>query len=835
MTKVGVEPTATGVRGGAFVATKAKSVFSGKHAAARMKTWELPGDKENLHKLRVVTNSAPLIFLPAFLLLIYTDGQGWIQETTTIWTNGTTYIGPEEGLDTLAGAAHTATKENDSRKRRDLLYFPKQVRAPTANLQGASLQGNLTNSSIGNSTSNPSGQTLTCLYGNPEAIWGEKFGYFCPLMFNHKGPVITPFVWFIAFVVILGIVCCKGSKEVKKEKRAIRNGKEPDFWREGNTRFCITYPVGLYLGFYENGLKPAHIHLWLVGIASLFIHSFLGRVFTDQNGKCMRFGDWDGHWDKCLPLSVVDTGPLFSTAALVYGCWIGGLWTVPKPGDGKNAVWSPPEEMDAVTQAAVSMKSLVHRQMRDNKRKNAKSPMTLGKAFKSVMAMVAATDEVEEAMGEVMEGASDMVAEVQAAVEAAGGDFVEGFADQLNEIANMAEGELDGLGFTEKAQDHITEQIEKGQDLANQKVQNFVGEATNLHTMGREASRFKAPPSPYFSVSAGAMIGCLAGFAMAGVFLMAPRGPISPFRQTTGYPGHPKFCLEWTGKGEWTRGEGSEAWCNGQAVGTQNLGDSIFYRTSFDNMLVNFTPQIIILCVLKVFSAIVFGVLFFIMLQTTLEPFQEASVPMVVMSSIMNSWVLEKRCTVNQLNAWVLARKSLLFNECRLMVLGNEKVVFFYILIMMGLLAVQVLQTFKTDRIAASTMTAVALTGFSAIICVQAATACHTEQQKHVGLLNNLKEALVCAPAENIKQIDVILKDPEGKGYQTRLALTVPGGRPAPSEVVKQIDVVLANFEKQDYQTKLMVMPLNPAVLKGIIGYLVTGCGMLIGKVAGVA
>merc|ERR1711879_352740 len=96
----------------------------------------------------------------------------------------------------------------------------------------------------------------------------------------------------------------------------------------------------------------------------------------------------------------------------------------------------------------------------------------------------------------------------------------------------------------------------------------------------------------------------------------------------------------------------------------------------------------------------------------------------------------------------------------------------------------------------AAAAVAIAITGGGAIVCVQAAIACYREQQKHQQLLRSLKA--VCAAG----------------------AL----------DLLRFIDQTIENLEKQDYQTKLAFLPLNPIVLKGVIGYFVTGCTALVYK-----
>jgi hypothetical protein len=191
------------------------------------------------------------------------------------------------------------------------------------------------------------------------------------------------------------------------------------------------------------------------------------------------------------------------------------------------------------------------------------------------------------------------------------------------------------------------------------------------------------------------------------------------------------------------------------------------------------------------------------MLKVTVQPFSEAATPMKVLSGIMSKYIhtsRQKKVTKKQLDAWVKARYSFLHNECSLMLKENDSIVLFMLVVMMVLMSLNVFLVYTQEKIAIAAVVGTGVTGFGGLVCINAAIACYKEQQHHRTELRRLKE--------------VVIED---------IAL------------VKQIDAIIFNIEKQDYQTKLMFLPLNPAVLKGIIGYIVTGCAMIGGKVVAMA
>jgi hypothetical protein len=868
-----------------------KAIFKGRGAVARMRKWTLPGDEYFLQDFDYVTNVRACLFFPAFILMIMVDGLGYMHETPTIWANGTIYNGTEKAIRGETGLDEST--ESMDRTRRTDLY----------------VNGN-----------------LTCQYGEPVKYFGSDHGFFCPMVAYFSGPIATPLLWFVPFVILYIYAFCRGMQMKKRQSHSQkkkdddsdeprRRGTLSDIREQGNPKSCCTYPVGLYLGFYQNGFKDAHVHLWLLAIILVFVHSILARVFTENSGKCLRFGKWDRdsvYWDECLPMAAAEPGQVLTQVLLlVYCTWIGGLWTVPKP-----VYKDKPERRrkvhDPVTSAAIQMKALVHVQMRDSFAKAAQNPVTLWKALAGVAQMVGATSEVQDAVGDLAE----MCEEAGEALGSLQQDFMEDFSEQLEQITSMADIDTGKVFDSMKTQinditnidtgkafesvnaqiDDVTnladveadrlrqsasgspwaQRVNKQEDLddkaGNTSLSSAVGSALNqqmnaevdylkdrasmeaqalqsemkqriesqvdqtTHRIERQVesmqselkpqvisqvdqivdisdktgkamkSEFdqtsslttsliqkmenmtldlKLKKQPYFSVGAGALLGIALGVLFSFLFMIAPQGATFLHKVDGGF-------------GQELCAEDAKAWCNGQSISEHTLAGTVIYRQELRNTAGDIKAATVILLTLKLSSQLILGALFIIMLQQTVEPFQQAAKPLEILGSILFKWVVQRHVTRNQLNAWILARRSFLYNECQLMLRENEKVVLFYILLLGSLLLLQVLMVFQREEVSIALVLAIGLCGLGAIVCVQAAIACYYEQQKHQSLLRQLKVAVSLSPV--------------------------------PLEYTQLFGSIIDMLKQQDYQTKLMFLPLNPSILKGIVAYAVTGIVAICGK-----
>jgi hypothetical protein len=805
-----------------------------------MSKMQLPCDKYMVKDYVVRTNLNPCLFFVPFLFMGVIDGMDFIQETPTVWRNGTTYTiyeGTERGIhgskkDNIAASGDTP---NMFRTDRTLLYFPTQG------------EGN-----------------LTCLYGKPEAYWGAKHGFFCPLVqqFNthlSNEPLLVPVMWFVPLLLAFAVALWRGRILRRQRKKLKDKGADVRLTSDNG---CCTHPVGVFLGFYDNGFQDAHLHIWVTTMTLIFVHSLLARGFVESNGKCVRFGNWDGSWNECLPLGVADVGLTNSAACAIFLMWVGALWTVPVPHVDDDNPYHSVDGKDAVTRAAVQMKKLVHNQMRYAKKEV--KPMTLLKALSSVMGMFADTDQVQSVMGDAEKELGGAVDGILANVRS---DFMADFGEQLDKIEEMADGiiqdgvqttmkvaktvqsaanqkfdglqiaankEVDGLlsgtplkgnANVDKGQASVDKQADQLQSTLNKQadqemmnaadmaqttatklvdeekqkltdvvtskvneveneIKGLVADPLSLMQAAEDSSiAKKMAKNPYCSASPGAILGCFLGIAIGGSYMAAPMGAVLPYRLTDGF-GQGEFC------------DDSQVWCNGQSVGALELASGVIYMPETKNMFADIMWQTIVLFLIKVIVSASLGCLFMVMLQTTVEPFNDAAQPLKVMSNIVSKWVIQKHVTGQQLDAWILARKSFLYNECTLMLKQNEFVVVFMIMVMVILVLIQVFMVFTAELVANSIISGIVLTGVGGLTCIQAALACYTTQQQHRHQLMHLKEAVVTTQPDRVKQIDIMIQ----------------------------------NMEKQDYQTKLMFLPLNPALLKALVGYLVTAAVAIAGK-----
>jgi hypothetical protein len=785
------------------------SVFNQAGGKEKLAKFQLPGDTERIERYRLRSNMNPFLFLPAWLILLFSDGVAYQQETPTLYVNGTLYNGTETHLNGHAlSSDYKDTNSENFRSKRDLLYEPDS---------GAPL--------------------LKCKFGKPEQYWMEKRGYWCPLVMKPSGNIMVPIVWFVCFLLAILLAYFKGKKMHQQGK--IPAGINDN---EKGPRSGITYRVGLCLGVYANGFKDAHLHLAFFGICVLCAHSIASRIFTEMmKGKCLRFGNWDGHWDDCLPLSVAEPGSTLATcAAIIYFCYVGNLWNVKAdPIDRKT---EPVPKMDNVTEAAVNFKKFVHKQMKDTISKTGSKPKPIGKALIDIVMKVASAvgfdmpgDLGDIAGADFMEGFSEGLDQITALADqaedmatAASAQATETLRNASDQVVDAKDGSLDkaksfaamGMpgqavpqadsqrdfdplsGISQAAQQQGADTLQKAQakthasanmmsEAAQGQVANTVRSATEEMQALKGGASDVTDAAPYWSVTGPALAGVALGLAIAVLFLVAPTGATSPFRVGSGM-----------GKSKWCTLEQPQ-WCHGQSLGVISLATSVYYTPETATMFAVPHWQTILLLVLKIIAFLTFGALFGILVNNTFDGLDDAAIPMDVMASILSKWTLERNVTVNQLQAWILARKSFLHNECTMMLKRNEKVLVFFIITLVILVAWQLVMVLIADKLPSAALTVgIALMGFGAIGCVQAAMACYKAQRKHLELLTKLKEGLQGA--------HVSKKD----------------------QRITFIDTIVEGLDRRDYQTKLMFLPLNPLTLKGIVGYCVSAGVFIGGKLA---
>jgi hypothetical protein len=472
------------------------------------------------------------------------------------------------------------------------------------------------------------------------------------------------------------------------------------------------------------------------------------------------------------------------------------------------------EGKDAQTIAAVKMKQLVNEQVKHAQKLAGNA--TVLKAIFGVCAMFAETDQVQGAIehveGEVKgmaEGVMNQVeGEMSQLLGKVEGEFMDKFSDMLDAVEDVANGIIksDAFdGFENSLNAKINAEINRETSQLNTLIQDQVDNAkksvTEAMSSGSDFAKdlFTKPTSAstlakvkkYCLPSATVVIGSVAGITVCALFMWAPQGPVAPYRTTDGFAQR-LFC---------DRDYGSPAWCHGQSIGQLTFSGGVYYLSGFKEFISGLNHKTILLGILKMIPLVNLSALLFIMLKTTVQPFANAAKPLEVLSAILSKWIDRKHATGQQLDAWVAVRKSFLHNECTLMLKENDSIVVFMLVVMCLCMLANVFLVFTQEKVAISAVIGAGICGFGALTCINAAIACYKEQQGHRSALNHLKEV-------------IIRNDPK---------------------LCVQIDAILHNLQKQDYQTKLMFLPLNPVVLKGIIGYIVTGAVMIGGKCVALA
>merc|ERR1711933_711258 len=133
------------------------------------------------------------------------------------------------------------------------------------------------------------------------------------------------------------------------------------------------------------------------------------RILLDQGDKkCLRWGMWKDHWEKCVPLAVAeDTSERFAIFA-IYLTWVGALWTVPHTVNREKLEESMEEQtkvdVDEVTRSAMEMKVLVLRQVETNKaNERMKDKKGLVEALTAILCAAKETEAGQAAMGKMEE------------------------------------------------------------------------------------------------------------------------------------------------------------------------------------------------------------------------------------------------------------------------------------------------------------------------------------------------------------------------------------------------------------------------------------------------
>lgn len=183
------------------------------------------------------------------------------------------------------------------------------------------------------------------------------------------------------------------------------------------------------------------------------------------------------------------------------------------------------------------------------------------------------------------------------------------------------------------------------------------------------------------------------------------------------------------------------------------------------------------------------GALVFVAVNEARKGLQSASRPVAILGSMLNSWVIQKKATTTQLEAWYDARQSILYNEVAMTLDKFENAISGYLFLAVlgiGIEAIRI--TFLKHPAHMIILPGSFFMIFVTYVCVLAALQVETEQRKHIELLDVLKASLTTSSPE-----------------QMRLATACENKAKL--------------LEKSDYQARLFFLPLNRKLVMGMVTY----------------
>ncbi|CAE7470104.1 unnamed protein product [Symbiodinium sp. CCMP2592] len=243
----------------------------------------------------------------------------------------------------------------------------------------------------------------------------------------------------------------------------------------------------------------------------------------------------------------------------------------------------------------------------------------------------------------------------------------------------------------------------------------------------------------------------------------------------------------------------SSPWCSADKVITMTrmtLSPALHGIPSTSLVWVCLVIKAIIFCIL--------GGLFGITMFKTVEGLRQAQHPMQILQVILLRWCQSQKISTWQLQAWKMARASILHNDVRLILDRFENVVIFTLVVCMLFITDAVVQYVvwsKPPNIGAVYI--VLVFALSTMLCINAAIGCHHAQQSHLKTLSAMKEET--SFIQNVS--------PDGEYFR------------------KFVDLMVKRLSSGgDYQTKLLYMPLNPVLQKSILAYFAASLAAIAGK-----
>jgi len=312
----------------------------------------------------------------------------------------------------------------------------------------------------------------------------------------------------------------------------------------------------------------------------------------------------------------------------------------------------------------------------------------------------------------------------------------------------------------------------------------------NIHEQFEKAqSAYMRKTQSYLALQSGSIIGILVGLLSFCVVAFNPYGSSLPVRKDTGYEG--VTCAL----------DQRDVWCHGYSAGYISVR-FLYYLEEVSHSLENVTAVVGICIVAKLLACICISAVFILTLRKAFAGLSEAAMPMDILGDILRSWTGTHSVTATQLKAWVMARKSLLYNEVAYTIDRFENIILGWIIVFFICTLTETIFIVIYGRVpVAFTLYAGCLSGLCTFVSLKAAMKCYTSQQSHDSCLLHLKEAIVAEPEHDM-------------------------------QVVKLIDQMRDTLEKADYQPKIFFLPLRPALLKTLVGYIVSAISVVITKYA---
>ncbi|CAE7283530.1 unnamed protein product [Symbiodinium microadriaticum] len=454
-------------------------------------------------------------------------------------------------------------------------------------------------------------------------------------------------------------------------------------------------------------------------------------------------------------------------------------------------------EVDRLTKAAVELKALVHHQMHviqeDTKRENSDLANAMLLGVDAIRFLMGA-DEVDEQDSEF--------------------NLIDDFDKRLDEIEQEADG-LRGpeVLLSERANLETRLLGDPGISESQAAQKDFSGDKLNFSESASKMSKvdmfklywfcpivqsFKEAPAVKsgqrrplcMSIRAHHVLGAI--FGICGFALMISLAPQGDSFTITYYFVDKPALVEGRCRATTSAVTPPSPWC---IADTEKVVTLTRWTLPPYHGVPDSTPLVWLCLMLKAVITCMFGGLFGVTVFKTVEGLRLAQHPMKILDFILMRWIHKQQFSTAQLQAWSMARASVLHNDVRFLLDRFEQVVMSLLIVCLILTTDAVVQYIvwsKPPNLSAAYV--IVVFAVSTWICINAAVGCHYAQQNHLKTLVEMKEAsLLQAVGPDLDYvrsfIDVMVK---------RLS---SGG---------------------DYQTKMFYMPLNPVLQKTLLAYFFT-------------